>query len=176
VQPGASGPVAQSSVGSIAEDGILKRRVGIELCVGVFAELPPQPASRTPAKRTTTTEERRIGSKPLPKDVRGQIGGEARVQVIAADRDVARQHENDDHQQADQGQDQARCEGSGPARLSNFRPRKGRVGRRWALPAAIGKGHELDCPTTRAEVSTIAVGSHPNHDLRFAHTVRRSAA
>ena len=46
----------------------------------------------------------------LTENVRGQIRSEARVQVIAADRDVMRQQQNDDDQQAEQNQDSARRE------------------------------------------------------------------
>jgi hypothetical protein len=46
----------------------------------------------------------------LTEDVGGQIGSEARVQVISADRDVMRQQQNDDDQQPEQNQDSARRE------------------------------------------------------------------
>jgi hypothetical protein len=48
----------------------------------------------------------------LTENIGGQIGSEARVQVIAADRDVMRQQQNDDDQQAEQNQDSARREGA----------------------------------------------------------------
>jgi hypothetical protein len=97
-------------------------------------------SANTPDRRDTTSDAvRLLANARLAEEVRSQVGREARV--IAGDRDVARQHQDDHEQETNESEDSARREGARAPGRSNLRPWKDRIRGRLALPASIGERH-----------------------------------